>query len=216
MTLSLASGSNIWSMKFSMINHFAWSVQVRIEFSFLFDYLTLLVLILLPEVTQLIKLLPRDEAQSIAASLDLMKKNCVILPINDSSSSSYEFHESGTHWSLLVYNRAEDKYFHLDSLKGSNRKHATIVASKLNLSKASLIDLPCLQQSNSWDCGIFVCCHAELTAQQCLYSGSVLSLPKMAPSIPNSQRRKMQEIIDYLSSKKQWNMLNKRNWLVFN
>jgi sentrin-specific protease 8 len=147
--------------------------------------------------------LPRDEAQSIAASLDLMKKNCVILPINDSSSSSYEFHESGTHWSLLVYNRAEDKYFHLDSLKGCNRKHATIVASKLNLSKASPIELPCLQQSNSWDCGIFVCCHAELIAQQCLYSGSVLSLPKMAPSIPNSQRRKMQEIIDYLSSKKQ-------------
>jgi len=153
------------------------------------------------EVTQLIKLSSHEDAQSIVEALELKRKRCVIMAINDSSTSSFENHDMGSHWSLLTYSQAEDKFFHLDSLTSNNLIQACQIALKLKISQSIPVELPCLHQSNSWDCGIFVCCHAELVANNLLYYNKVGNLPMMLQDFARVQRKRMQDVITSLSLK---------------
>lgn len=62
---------------------------------------------------------------------------------------------SGTHWSLVAYERAADTFFHLDSL-GANSAAARALVAKLRRLlgvRAAFAEPPAPQQHNSYDCG---------------------------------------------------------------
>merc|ERR1712243_161143 len=85
----------------------------------------------------------------------------------------------GTHWSLLIFNKTSNKYYHYDPIKGMNRKHAQALITNTNYkSKGSpkYIEMECPQQRNSFDCGIYIMLFiAELTSSTIAKSGAKIT-----------------------------------------
>mmetsp|Transcript_29966 Transcript_29966/g.52595 ORF Transcript_29966/g.52595 Transcript_29966/m.52595 type:complete len:151 (+) Transcript_29966:334-786(+) len=93
----------------------------------------------------------------------------------------------GSHWSLLVYDSVQRKFFYYDSHQGSNRRAAMRLAHKLSavlpspdkkeskkLKKSEgqsvvvvkstppvLVEVQCPQQTNGYDCGLYLLCVAK-------------------------------------------------------
>ena len=95
--------------------------------------------------------------------LNLNNHEWVIYTINNNSDP--EKGDGGTHWSLLIYRKKDNKYIYFDSVKEVNLRHAKELITNLAVDNESFGmngDLPtykvakCKQQNNSFDCGIFV------------------------------------------------------------
>ena len=95
--------------------------------------------------------------------LNLNNHEWVIYTINNNSDP--EKGDGGTHWSLLIYRKKDNKYIYFDSVKEINLRHAKELITNLAVDNESFGmngDLPtykvakCKQQNNSFDCGIFV------------------------------------------------------------
>ncbi|MBA1142409.1 Ulp1 family isopeptidase [Mesorhizobium neociceri] len=82
------------------------------------------------------------------------KADFLFLPVNNASAAGHNRH--GTHWSLLLVDRRDRKRplaYHYDSYGGLNSEPAAILAGRLN---ASIQDASIGQQTNPYDCGVFV------------------------------------------------------------
>lgn len=89
--------------------------------------------------------------------IKLNNKKYLIMAINDSTDLEKQ---SGSHWSVLVFNRVLNKFYHYDSKEFYNWKHAETVAIKLakyfGLNTCpEIITLKGPLQHNSYDCGIY-------------------------------------------------------------
>jgi len=152
-----------------------------------------------PEVSQFIKLGSSVDAALMIEPLNLPSKSLVILPINDSSSFDSP---GGSHWSTLIYSRTEKTFYHLDSMSGINCIEARKTASKLNLSQLEMVEMKCAKQTNCWDCGIYVCCFAELVIKNCsLTDNSMKCLPNLDQNVVKKQRNVMLDTISKLKQK---------------
>ena len=116
------------------------------------------IVLLRPSMT--LMLFVSDDPESLKEALPSFKGvSHVFLPINDNTDT--EKAEGGSHWSLLVVSTIDKKSFHYDSLASANRKESRIVSQKMGrllgyeLAYVDLEDTP--QQTNSSDCGVFVC-----------------------------------------------------------
>lgn len=111
-----------------------------------------------PEVTQFIKCSSSEEELSVFLEpLGLSSRSSVFLAVNDNVSAS----AGGTHWSLLVFVREDNTFYHYDSQSGSNRPHAQEIARRLETftsgrSRAGFREEPCPAQQNTYDCGMYV------------------------------------------------------------
>ena len=82
----------------------------------------------------------------------------------------------GSHWSLLVYERASNTWYHMDSNNGYNEPHAKQIIGKVNNYLASIgsllnlrtkyIESHCTQQTNGYDCGPLMILFARNTAKK--------------------------------------------------
>lgn len=152
-----------------------------------------------PEVSQFIKLGSSEDTALMIEPLGLQSKSLIILPINDSSSFDSP---GGSHWSLLIYSRVEKTFYHLDSMGGINSREANKTASKLKLSSLKMVELDCAQQTNGWDCGIYVCCYAEKVINNCLLADcSPKCLPDLDQNVVKKQRDMMLATISRLKLK---------------
>jgi len=118
------------------------------------------VLLIGPEVTQLVKMSEPGEISVFLEPLEAPYKDYILLPVNDHESSS----AGGTHWSLLVFSRLDRKWFHYDSLPGTNEGAARCLVSRLNRyleRTATLVKAACTRQSNGFDCGLFTLLNAQ-------------------------------------------------------
>lgn len=78
----------------------------------------------------------------------------IMAPVNDRSDDS---REGGAHWSLLLYTRETDTYFHLDSMEPMNSKHAERLAARLNGGNpVNVVQIRCCRQEGSVECGTYV------------------------------------------------------------
>lgn len=103
--------------------------------SFYFEYLEKVVftkssdlLFVSPEVTQCVKMVQTEEIQTFLEPLDVKRKKIVFFALNDNDTPDMA---GGSHWSLLVYSKPENCFFHLDSSSGSNHNVAWDFASHL-------------------------------------------------------------------------------------
>lgn len=156
--------------------------------SFYFEYLETdyfkknpLLLFVPPDVTQCIKITPLEELHVFLAPLGSEKKDFIFFALNNHEQIDSS---GGSHWSLLVFSYPERMVYHFDSSVGSNQSQALELGSKL----LSYFRLPsygqfseptCLQQTNGYDCGIYVLCHAEHVASYALRYRRIQGCPTL-------------------------------------
>ncbi|MCL4137176.1 UNVERIFIED_CONTAM: hypothetical protein GTU68_022300 [Idotea baltica] len=122
-----------------------------------------------PEVTQLLKMGDPKELPVFLDPLNARYRRYIFLPVNNHSSL---VSSGGSHWSLLVYSKYDEKWFHYDSQRGSNYRDARCLVHRVNsyldkfrCASARLQDAQCTLQDNSYDCGAFVMVYAQRLAE---------------------------------------------------
>lgn len=111
-----------------------------------------------PSTVQFLKLSESlDEAKVFFLDpLDLDDKDFIFFPLNDNNEVNSE---GGSHWSLLLVDKVNSTFYHIDSMNGANNSEAKrfyekykkyFKANKLEMVK----EFP--RQQNSSDCGVYV------------------------------------------------------------
>jgi len=118
---------------------------------------------------------PKD-LDAAKKALRLHERELVLCPMTDSRDGSCA--DAGTHWSLLVAwsitqgNKTTTcfRFAHYDTLSGGmfNKVHlaqAQTLACRLAGQQVQVFARPCPQQTNTWDCGVYVLLFSELVLQ---------------------------------------------------
>lgn len=119
-----------------------------------------------PSLTQLLKCSSSNYTiLSTLTDISFNNINYAFFPVNNHMVSDSDIitanDTKGTHWSLLIFNREQSKFYHCDSLKGLNRTHAEKLAQNIN-PDFEFVELLTLQQTNSFECGIHVLTNTQL------------------------------------------------------
>ena len=146
-----------------------------------------------PIITQLIKV--STDEKDINKAIDdigLRKADWVFLPVNDNHTDK----EGGSHWSLLVYSRNENTFYHFDPIFGMNDGSITMLIKKLidNGNKIPEVKyVICPRQSNGYDCGPYTLMFAEKVAEN-IEAG--IELTKIRNCDATEYRMKLQKKIE--------------------
>lgn len=130
-----------------------------------------------PLIVQAVKQTP--DFSEYLDPIDMNQWNIILMPINDSKCM---LSEGGSHWSLLVYNRKKNKFFHYDSIERKNYENATRVAEKIfkytsgNCENMAVTEVKGPQQENAYDCGIFMLFAIELTISNFLTEKEIVNM----------------------------------------
>jgi sentrin-specific protease 8 len=120
-----------------------------------------------PSIVQYLKLCSslQEAEMCFLQPLDLANKEYIFFPINNNNDAQSA---GGSHWSLLVYQKATASFYSFDSINGSNEKETRSFYNKFRtyfntnqLKEAE--NFP--KQSNSSDCGVYVLGATELIAK---------------------------------------------------
>lgn len=120
-----------------------------------------------PQVTQCIKQVQREDLKIFLDPTVKPSHDFIFFALNDSDRLD---EPGGTHWSLLIYDRRNDKYFHADSYQGTNSTQAQKLALNLHsYFNPSELDQPpfvkqvkTAQQKNGHDCGLHLLANLEV------------------------------------------------------
>ncbi|XP_069758512.1 sentrin-specific protease 8 [Narcine bancroftii] len=154
-----------------------------------------------PEVTQFIKCTTsQDELAIFLEPLALNRKSLVFLAVNDNSMQA----AGGSHWSLLFYSRDKNCFSHYDSCSNMNESHARQVARKLQhflgaKSKVPFVEELAPVQKNSYDCGMYVICNAEVLCEQHLRRDQKPPLTVVTPPYITLKRTNWKKLIERMS-----------------
>ncbi|KAI9100596.1 hypothetical protein DFS34DRAFT_563089, partial [Phlyctochytrium arcticum] len=111
--------------------------------------------------------LAAQSAESVESLKGILPPNLdtrewIFLPVSDGSAAR----GGGSHWSLLVWHRGSRSFFYFDSMGNSNLDVAKATAQRLMPLVSSVSDdkpdvpgfemVPCPQQQNGSDCGVYV------------------------------------------------------------
>lgn len=148
-----------------------------------------------PEVTQCIKFSP-DDVGMFLEPLNAHEKDFMFFALNDNLQVE---RAGGSHWSLLAYSRPENCFFHYDSSYGSNADHSALLENilrrALNVPHARYKEASCLQQFNSYDCGIHVLCMVDLLCHSALRHGEIDSAGYASNTVIQGKREELLNII---------------------
>ncbi|XP_030622666.1 sentrin-specific protease 8 [Chanos chanos] len=155
-----------------------------------------------PEVTQFIKCAScQEELALFLEPLRLEVYQWVFLAVNDNSNQT----AGGSHWSLLLYQRDRGCFSHYDSQSGGNSLHAQRIASKLETfllagKKVPFVEEPSPSQQNSYDCGMYVICNAEVLCESIGAQGSAhLPMETISPAYITRKRTEWCRLIQRLA-----------------
>lgn len=151
-------------------NKLSWEKDKWIEDSVIGAYFSALadtlhcsdILFLDPSVTQMIKCsTPADALDSLKLT-NYHTCRYIFLCVNNCLDARKE--SGGSHWSLLFINKLENVAYHLDSVKSVNEQSAQRVAKNLGIHCSRVAEIPCIQQRQSFECGIHVIANAYYIA----------------------------------------------------
>jgi sentrin-specific protease 8 len=128
---------------------------------------------LLPSTVQWLMADTQHDTESLK-NVPLDQARFFFCPIND-SQQWLSLSDKGQHWSLLICDRSEMSFLHLDSLKGKNNAVAErfarvlcdILQQRKNEESSIILEVPVdgPQQNNGYDCGIWLMLCTELLSQ---------------------------------------------------
>ena len=126
-----------------------------------------------PSLTELIGNGDLADARSTILQIRTLHKHFIFFPINNNTCKDKP---NGTHWSLLVFSKNLNTWYHYDSLKGTNVKHARAIMNRVNfhmgeceervLPRPNFIEAKCSQQNNGYDCGVFTMLFTQYIAKR--------------------------------------------------
>ncbi|EEB15597.1 Sentrin-specific protease, putative [Pediculus humanus corporis] len=156
-----------------------------------------------PEVVQCLKATKGTELTIFLDPLAAKQKKFVFLALNNCEIMDKA---GGSHWSLLVYSKPEETFYHFDSLKGTNYSQAGKLSGKLLRYLSSdgtgdFIEYECLQQTNSYDCGIYLLCNVDFIINYCLKDNKVNGCGIISEQCAKKKRSDILRIIKNLQSK---------------
>ena len=145
-----------------------------------------------PEVCQFLKMSRKEELEVFLEPLNLDTKDLIVLAVNNNDSER----SGGSHWSLLMFSKQAREFFHFDSSSGMNYEPARQLASNTHsylMSKLQYEDryamrikeVPVIQQTNGYDCGIHVLCNAKGATRHMLIYGSDDGMEKLPDNLVN-------------------------------
>uniref|UniRef100_A0A8C4QP59 SUMO peptidase family member, NEDD8 specific n=1 Tax=Eptatretus burgeri TaxID=7764 RepID=A0A8C4QP59_EPTBU len=157
-----------------------------------------------PEVTQFIKCSYTEDLGSFLEPLELPRKKAIFLAVNDHDELQTS---GGSHWSLLLYNRAENTFHHFDSLGKNNLSQARRLAHQLERFLGLGSKTPALiheesapSQSNAYDCGVYVICNVLLLGRWLLLGESFPQLSQIVtPAFVTQQRLEWRQLVERLA-----------------
>ena len=112
-----------------------------------------------PSVVQMIRNVNTKEMEEHLNAMQIWYNKYIYIPVSDNPTNLEK--EGGSHWSLLVYKLDDETWYHIDSCRGYNTKHARQLAGKINkyLHGSNPIKFKepnCTQQDNGNDCGAYM------------------------------------------------------------
>lgn len=127
-----------------------------------------------PEVAQLLKMQDPSHYNIFLDPIEATNYNFIFFPLNDCDSNK----AGGSHWSLLIYSHLEKMCYHFDSSSNINGSSAKKLARKvtkyfLEKSEKRYIEMNCPQQNNSYDCGLYVLCLADVLSRYAITNSKV-------------------------------------------
>ena len=133
--------------------------------------------------------------EKLISDLDLENSEYIIFPVNDNEDIN---NDAGNHWSLMVYRKNTNKFYHYDSIGRSNEKHARKVITSLAKANKCFKDemeaKNATQQSDGHSCGVF----------------TIMNASKIAVNIV--KKSKSEEIYDIDKGSKE-DIVKTRNWI---
>ncbi|XP_015172832.1 PREDICTED: sentrin-specific protease 8-like [Polistes dominula] len=173
---------------------------------YLYDHLNVSdknkILYISPELTQLLKMTELSQYDIFLEPINAHSKEFIFFPLNNMSKKDAA---GGSHWSLLVYSKPENTYFHFDSCQGTNGSIASTFTNNLMLyfnctNDTRFIERDCPQQDNGFDCGLYVLCFIEIISQYILQN-DIIRYCKL-DIIDNYVRFKREELLLLITSMK--------------
>lgn len=132
-----------------------------------------------PETTQCMKLVPAAECgATFLQPLGAEHKQFIFFPINNHKLAASA---GGSHWSLLVYSRPDQRFYAADSDGSSNRQATRQFVQNVRRALGAADDaevqtVMCVQQTNGYDCGVHVLWNVAWMARYALEAGSLAGL----------------------------------------
>lgn len=147
----------------------SWSTDKWVDDSVLSSYFSAIeksinrndILFLGPSVTLTIRFSSPDTCMEILKLTTFNKCKFVFLCLSDCSAADRD--DGGSHWSLLFLDITDNKAYHFDSMQSMNNKTALIVAKNLGVT-SQVIEMPCIQQKDTFECGIHVLANTKYIA----------------------------------------------------
>lgn len=148
-----------------------------------------------PGVVQLLKMQDFSQYHIFLDPIDAKSYDFLFFPLNDCDS----IEAGGSHWSLLIYSRREEMCYHFDSSCNINSSVAkkfarNVIKYFLGKQEARYTEMNCPQQNNSYDCGLFVLCLADVISKYVLRASKITNcdcsvVTKMVPQKRNDLLR---------------------------
>lgn len=127
--------------------------------------------------------------------LEPSSRSHIIFAINNNSTTA----AGGSHWSLGAFSRSESTFYHFDSSSGMNHSAfldlVKIFKSGFEAQQANIVEVPCLQQEDAHNCGIFVLCHADSVCKAIEQGKPLSEMKRLLPTKTHVKRTELIEII---------------------
>lgn len=159
-----------------------------------------------PPLTQLLRMSDSRICGTLLDTVDAKSHHFVFFPVNNCNS---RMNAGGTHWTLLVYSRANGTFYHYDPARGAAKDVAFNFATNLIkhfLGKETCsmerryCEMWCPQQDNSYDCGLHVLCMTDVISRHVLRGSEIKDCDYGA--VPEMVRHKRAQLLHLIETTK--------------
>ncbi|GBC01037.1 hypothetical protein RclHR1_04040007 [Rhizophagus clarus] len=156
-----------------------------------------------------------EDAKYLSKALpkQIFSSDIIFIPVNN--KQSLESYIGGSHWSLLVYVKENNKFLYYDSANDMNfdiaNKFADKISGVLEVKRNDIVIVNTPQQKNGSDCGVFVLSITDQFYQRIIESQSnsdqvdfekILEVDVQNLLSPSNMRKKIRNLVNELEYSK--------------